>query len=199
MKLLKTQNEDLTGMLNEYEISSANLRSSLEEAEKENARLRSLLTVREETISEMSGFMQSLLQKQSTMSKEILEATMERRRSVDSVQTMLRPHSLNGDHPSNVSFFIGSSARSNTPEQGSRRVSIASITSQLVSRLSALNDPPTVLKNSDRKNSHTPATTVCTSFEGADVLEGLESQLRRLDERKKQLEVMLESVAATGC
>ena len=56
-------------------------------------------------------------------------------------------------------------------------------------------DAPRLYKPADRSS---PATTASSSyFEGTSVLDGLESQLKKLDERKKQLELLLGSVTTT--
>jgi hypothetical protein len=72
-------------------------------------------------------------------------------------------------------------------------------TSSGSSRRSSLDvHAPRLYKHSERSSAATPATTTSSSyFEGSSVLEGLESQLKKLDDRKKQLELLLESVTNT--
>ena len=71
--------------------------------------------------------------------------------------------------------------------------------SSVCSRRSPLDvNAPRLYKHSERSSEATPATTTSSSyFEGSSVLEGLESQLKKLDDRKKQLELLLESVSNT--
>jgi hypothetical protein len=72
---LQAQNENLKSMLDTYEGAVDEIKAQLEEemkgrhhAEKEALRLKKLLMVREETITELSDLIQSLLQKQQSIS-----------------------------------------------------------------------------------------------------------------------------------
>jgi hypothetical protein len=64
-----------------------------------------------------------------------------------------------------------------------------------VSKCSRVQTDDYFLKNSDRVG--TPPTSVSTSFDSTAVIEGLENQLRMLDERKRHLQALFETIG--GC
>lgn len=108
---LQKQNSELKEMMNKFSGTVETLRNALEEeqklrkgAEADNVRLKKLLIVREETVGELSGLIQSLLKKQREIMEEdkrvvvpkidnyfIGSAISSRRDSTETADLMSRP------------------------------------------------------------------------------------------------------------
>ena len=140
---LQRQNEALKTTLLQYDDALVDMKRSLDlekdarqAAAAENARLQNLLLVREETITELSLLVQTLIRQQTFVSRR------------DSVMTTIRPHEIMA------------------PKLGLAKPIAAS----------------------------TAASSLGSFSETPDVLHTLSEQLGGLEERKRQLERMLESV-----
>lgn len=140
---LQNQNEGLKSMLEEYERAVDEVKVQLNEeikarrsAENEAVRLRKLMLVREDTITELSELVQSLLRKQACLTS--MESCPEE-------------------------FFIGSERKDRKP-----------------------------LRVTNLMRS-TPVTTLGETDEIPLVLQGMEEQLRILEQRRHLLEGMLTS------